>query len=169
MQSGGSRTPDELTAAAQEPRDFTEVTCSSLHAFALYSSPRGVDLAHKRHSPLLRIRFAQADASVVAPHTAGPRLYGLPRRRLTVCAQGSADSGGYRNSNGPISSIGFLKPRRLRGRSLSSVATHSRSIALWRDRSVPLGKYWRSSPLCSRWYRVATVRAGHRNRCRYPR
>jgi len=41
-----------------------------------------------------------------------------------------ADSGGQRNSRGPICSIGFLKPRRLRGRSLSSAATQSRSSAL---------------------------------------
>ena len=59
----------------------------------------------------------------------------------------TADSGGQRNSSGPISSIGFAKPKRLRGRSFSSVATHSRSIALCCERSVPLGKYWRSSPL----------------------
>ena len=58
-----------------------------------------------------------------------------------------ADSSGYRNSSGPISSIGFAKPKRLRGRSLSSVATQSKSIALCTEKSVPLGKYWRSSPL----------------------
>src|SRR5450755_4480703 len=57
-----------------------------------------------------------------------------------------ADSSGYRN-RGPIASIGLAKASRLRGRSLSSVATHSKSIALWTLRSVPLGKYWRSSPL----------------------
>src|ERR1035441_9208839 len=58
-----------------------------------------------------------------------------------------ADSSGHRNSSGPISSIGFAKRRRLRGRSLSSVATQSRSSALWTERSVPFGKYWRNSPL----------------------
>src|SRR3954453_11783739 len=35
----------------------------------------------------------------------------------------------------------------LRGRLLRAVATASRSSAAHRDRSVPLGKYWRSSPL----------------------
>jgi hypothetical protein len=52
------------------------------------------------------------------------------RRIARLSAAGTADSGGYRNSSGPISSIGFLKPRRFRGRSLSSVATQSRSMAL---------------------------------------
>jgi hypothetical protein len=61
--------------------------------------------------------------------------------RSSTSGRGSADSGGQRNSSGPISSIGLLKPRRLRGRSLSSVATQSRSLALWSDGSVPLGKY----------------------------
>ena len=42
----------------------------------------------------------------------------------------TADSGGQRNSSALISSIGLLKARRLRGRSLSSVATQSRSMAL---------------------------------------
>ena len=36
--------------------------------------------------------------------------------------------------------------RVLRGRLLRAVATASRSSAAHRDRSVPLGKYWRSSP-----------------------
>jgi hypothetical protein len=32
-----------------------------------------------------------------------------------------------------------LKPRRFRGRSLSSAATQSRSCALWRERSLLFG------------------------------
>lgn len=58
----------------------------------------------------------------------------------------SADSGGHCNSRVSISSIGFLNSSRLRGLSLSSAATQSRSWALWMLKSVPLGKYWRSSP-----------------------
>ncbi len=46
-----------------------------------------------------------------------------------------------------MSSIGFLNASRLRGRSLSCWATQSRSATEWIDRSVPLGKYWRSRPL----------------------
>jgi len=42
----------------------------------------------------------------------------------------TADSGGQRSSRGPICSIGFLNPSRLRGRSLSSAPTQSRSSAL---------------------------------------
>jgi hypothetical protein len=53
---------------------------------------------------------------------------------------GMADSYGDRNS-GPTSSIGVRKPSRLRGRSLSSAATRSRSSRLWTLRSLLLGKY----------------------------
>jgi hypothetical protein len=43
--------------------------------------------------------------------------------------------------------LGLRNPRRLRGRSLSSSATRSRSTSVSGLRSVPLGKYWRNSPL----------------------
>jgi hypothetical protein len=46
-----------------------------------------------------------------------------------------------------MSSIGFLNASRLRGRSLSSLATQSRSSLLCTLRSVPFGKYWRNRPL----------------------
>jgi hypothetical protein len=46
-----------------------------------------------------------------------------------------------------MASRGVLSPRTRRGRRLSSWATARRSWALWTDRSVPLGKYCRSSPL----------------------
>jgi hypothetical protein len=42
---------------------------------------------------------------------------------------------------------GVRHPRVLRGRVLSARATASRSSREWRVRSVPRGKYWRSSPL----------------------
>src|SRR5215469_16647382 len=42
---------------------------------------------------------------------------------------------------------GVSQPRVLRGRPLSSAATASRSSRECTDRSVPLGKYWRSRPL----------------------
>ena len=71
-----------------------------------------------------------ADASTFAAN----RKARLAVRKTTVVrdARSSrpADSGGQRNRRGPICSIGFLKPRRLRGRSLSSAATQSRSSAL---------------------------------------
>ena len=41
---------------------------------------------------------------------------------------------------------GVAQPRVLRGRVLSSAATAARSVAVWTDRSVPFGKYWRSRP-----------------------
>jgi hypothetical protein len=44
-------------------------------------------------------------------------------------------------------SAGVFQLRVLRGRLLSAAATASRSAALCLIRSVPLGKYWRSSPL----------------------
>jgi len=49
----------------------------------------------------------------------------------------TADSGGQRNSRDPICSIGFLNPSRLRGRSLSSAATQSRSSALCAETDEP--------------------------------
>ena len=58
-----------------------------------------------------------------------------------------ADSGGHCNRRSPISSIGFMNASRLRGRSLSSWATQSRSSLLCTPRSVPLGKYCLSRPL----------------------
>jgi hypothetical protein len=44
-------------------------------------------------------------------------------------------------------SAGVFHPSVLRGLPLSVTATAWRSSALQRDRSVPFGKYWRSSPL----------------------
>src|SRR5882757_7789858 len=44
-------------------------------------------------------------------------------------------------------SAGVFQPSVLRGRPLSSAATARRCWGLWTDRSVPLGKYWRSRPL----------------------
>ena len=44
-------------------------------------------------------------------------------------------------------SAGVAQPRVWRGRPLSSAATRSSWSWLWTARSVPLGKYWRSSPL----------------------
>src|SRR3954451_15660331 len=44
-------------------------------------------------------------------------------------------------------SAGVFHPSALRGRPFSVAATAASSSALWRARSVPLGKYWRSSPL----------------------
>ena len=43
--------------------------------------------------------------------------------------------------------MGVFQPRTFRGRLLSVAATASISAAVHRERSVPLGKYWRSSPL----------------------
>src|SRR6476661_1623337 len=44
-------------------------------------------------------------------------------------------------------SAGVAQSRVMRGRRLSSSATLARIPGPWKDRSVPLGKYWRSSPL----------------------
>ena len=43
-------------------------------------------------------------------------------------------------------SAGVSQPSVLRGRPLSSAATAARCSGVWTARSVPLGKYWRSSP-----------------------
>ena len=55
-------------------------------------------------------------------------------------------SSGYCNRSFSIASIGFPNASRLRGRLLSSAATQSRSSSERFDRSLPLGKYCRSSP-----------------------
>ena len=46
-----------------------------------------------------------------------------------------------------VLSAGVFQPSALRGLSLSAAATASISSRCIRDRSVPLGKYWRRSPL----------------------
>jgi len=46
-----------------------------------------------------------------------------------------------------MASAGVMNPRVWRGLPLSSAATASRYSALWTERSVLLGKYWRSRPL----------------------
>jgi hypothetical protein len=46
-----------------------------------------------------------------------------------------------------MTSFGVRKRCRLRGRLLRMSATRLRSSAVWTDRSLPLGKYWRSRPL----------------------
>ena len=44
-------------------------------------------------------------------------------------------------------SDGFMNPSLLRGRSFMLSANLARSAAEYLDRSVPLGMYWRKSPL----------------------
>src|SRR3546814_6150396 len=47
----------------------------------------------------------------------------------------------------PITAMGHLKSKRLRGRMFSCSAMASSFSWLCTDRSVPLGKYWRIRPL----------------------
>jgi hypothetical protein len=61
-------------------------------------------------------------------------------------------------------SAGVRQPRVLRGRLLSRCSTAARSAAVWTDRSVLLGKHWRSRPLVPRCQGLA----GGRSRCRGP-
>ena len=70
-----------------------------------------------------------------------PRAW--PLRRIARC--GPAHTVVVRYSFN--ASAGVLQPRVLRGRPFSVAATAARSSALCRVRSVPFGKYWRSSPL----------------------
>lgn len=46
-----------------------------------------------------------------------------------------------------MTSAGVFQSKIFRGRLLIATCTAARSAALHRDRSVPLGKYWRNSPL----------------------
>ena len=102
------------------------------------------ELGVKRGAALGRQRLyerPEPDAQDRPSNSCGPALEKLGHATARRRSSGTADSGGHRNSSGPISSIGLLKPSRLRGRSLSSVATQSRSVSLCTDRSVPFGKY----------------------------
>ena len=94
---------------------------------------------------------ARRDPRQRRPAPAGLNEGPLGRGREHAAAHW-ADSIGERNGLRfrllrPGLRLGCRQPRVLRGRALSSSATSARSSALWTDRSVPLGKYWRSSPL----------------------
>ena len=95
--------------------------------------------------------------------------YRMSARKVCVLsADRSADSGGHRNTRSPISSIGFMKASRLRGRSLSSWATQSRSSLLCTPRSrCPWESTGGAGHWCFRWCPVARVSGGLRGRCRY--
>ena len=64
------------------------------------------------------------------------RQVAVPRRVQAVIARSSASF-----------SDGFMNPRVLRGRLLRLRAMRARSWRCGTERSVPLGMYWRSSPL----------------------
>jgi len=62
-------------------------------------------------------------------------------------------------------SAGVRQERVLRGRWLRALATAWISSALHRERSVPLGKYWRSSPLDAPMFvKLRPVRCSHGRR-----
>jgi len=85
----------------------------------------------------------------------------------------TADSGGQRNSRDPICSIGFLNPSRLRGRSLSSAATQSRSSALCAETDEPpdqssntwsvrvSGRRETAHTATGRWFRCSPASPAH--------
>jgi hypothetical protein len=110
------------------------------HSGTLAVGPHGGRLRRQRSHRAARletiaVREKQARGpSEFVSHGIDRRTVRRGNRGSTTTRPGSqirkAESGGHRNSNGPISSIGFAKPKRLRGRSLSSVATQSRSRAL---------------------------------------
>src|SRR5664279_1657811 len=68
-----------------------------------------------------------------------------------IWADSRADSTGHGDTelsnNSAKTSAGLFHPSVLRGRSLSSSATLSRSAWVCNDRSVPFGKYCRNNPL----------------------
>src|SRR5215204_4388388 len=64
-----------------------------------------------------------------------------------------------------IACCGVWSPRQRRGRSFSSAAMRSSWSAVQTLRSVPFGKYCRSSPLMFHSRRAARVSAGRRSRC----
>ena len=64
--------------------------------------------------------------------------------RLLVLLAGQA---AWLSRNSAIASAGVFQPSVLRGRPFSSSATSASRCGVCPDRSLPLGKYWRSSPL----------------------
>jgi hypothetical protein len=100
-----------------------------------------------------QITFRTSDWRSSCDHSAlkggenGPRsMFG---QRLIFCGQGVvATLLRWINSSCSFrASAGVFQPRVLRGRLLRAAATAARSLGLCLLRSVPLGKYWRSSPL----------------------
>ena len=67
---------------------------------------------------------------------------GASRHRGSCLAQAA-----WLSRNSASASAGVFQPSVLRGRPFSSSATSASCSGEWADRSVPLGKYWRSSPL----------------------
>jgi len=65
-------------------------------------------------------------------------------RRIQAVVATMGDSGS--NSRRCMACAGVIQPSVLRGRSLSSVATSRSRSGECSERSVPLGKYWRSKP-----------------------
>ena len=70
--------------------------------------------------------------------------------------------------NRSSASAGVFQSSVFRGRELRAAATAAISLALCMLRSVPLGKYWRSSPLVFSWCPVAMGCEDRRNRLARP-
>ncbi len=90
-------------------------------------------------------RFCCSSGASAREEPPGMPASGRQRERCPV--GGWADSSGHCNSRSAIFSVGLLKPSRLRGRSLSSSATASRSASVWTFRSLPLGKLLAQQPV----------------------
>ena len=149
--SAGARSPKPCDPCSQfEARDSTiESTLTSPHVSrqpGVWSARRSDGASeHLLVSQHARAPMSRLLANVVASRSR--HRFAVPiakddqklRRPGSVSVGGSADPSGQRNRSGLISSIGLRKANRLRGRSLSSAATQSRSAALCTDRSVPLG------------------------------
>ena len=128
-----------MRAARDAGIDFVD------HADIYGPPPHGCEA---RFADAMALTPSQRDALTIQTKCGiAPGRFDFSYEHIISSVEGSVDSGGHRNRRSPISSIGFLNASRLRGRSLSSWATHSRSSLLCTPRSVPLGKYCRSRPL----------------------
>src|SRR5215213_2896328 len=82
-----------------------------------------------------------ADPRGESPEPIGLRVSHSGRRfQAVVATTGFSGS----DSSRRMASAGVMNPRVFRGLPLSSTATASRYSGSWTERSVPLGKYWRS-------------------------
>ena len=131
--------------------DFTYVsTCSGFVyvAFVIDVFARRIVGWRVRPFGTRRLRAGRAGAGAARAAASWQPTRSPLGQRVAAQAQLVAATPACAARSAPSSaSAGVLQPRVFRGRALRAAATAARSSALCALRSVPFGKYWRSSPL----------------------
>jgi transposase-like protein len=155
---------DQITAvheASRQTYGAPRVRAELVHGQGVVVSRKTVALLMRRAGLAGTTAAPPGQARTGRGHGHRPGQTRLPPRRPESAvghrhhrAPHSLDSSSRRNgrdyeapSKASRRSAGVSQPRLLRGRPLSSSATTFRSSALYRDRSMPRGKYWRNRPL----------------------